>query len=182
MAVKRRREESVDVEINKVITPMLDMAFQIFAFFIVIYHPSQLEGQMLLNLPDAALAKAAKPEDAKPDQSMTGELELPAEISVIAKTKRPDGGLDGSITQISVQERLGTKDVIKQDQGSKEVPNLDALRKYLQSVRDTLSNQNDIKIEAESGLRYEYVMEIMDVCTRAGFKNVGFAPPPDRPE
>ncbi len=115
MAIQRRSEESMDVEINKVITPMLDMAFQIFAFFIVIYHPSQLEGQMLLNLPDAAQAKAAKPEDARPDQSMTGELELPAEISVIAKTKRPDGSQDGSITQISVRELLGTKDVIKQD-------------------------------------------------------------------
>ncbi len=159
MAIERRSETSVDVEINKVITPMLDMAFQMFAFFIITYHPSQLEGQLLLNLPDAAQAKAAKPEDARPDQSQ-----------------------DGSISHISVQERLGTKDVIKQDQGSKEVPNLDALRKYLQSVRGSLSNQNDIKIEAESGLRYEYVMEIMDMCTRAGFKNVGFAPPPDRPE
>jgi biopolymer transport protein ExbD len=182
MIGKRKSEESVDVEINKVITPMLDMAFQIFAFFIVIYHPSQLEGQLLLSLPDAAQAKAAKPEDARPDQSMPGELELPAEITVVAKTKRPDGSQDGSITQLSVQERLGTKDVIKQDSGSKEVPNLEALRKYLQSIRGGLSNQNDIKIEAESGLRYEYVMQVMDMCTRAGFKNVGFAPPPDRPE
>src|SRR5438270_9189536 len=99
MAGKRTVEASLDVDINKVITPMLDMAFQIFAFFIVIYHPSQLEGQMLLNLPDAAQAKAAKPEEAKPDPSTTGQLELPAEISVIAKTKRPDGSQDGSITQ-----------------------------------------------------------------------------------
>src|SRR5215469_6871346 len=119
MAGKRRVEHGVDVDINKVITPMLDMAFQIFAFFIVIYHPSQLEGQMLLNLPDAAQAKAAKPADARPDQSMPGELELPAEITVLARTKRPDGSQDGSITQISVQERLGTKTIIQQDQGSK---------------------------------------------------------------
>src|SRR5581483_5651250 len=101
MLGKRNKSDSMDVEINKVITPMLDMAFQIFAFFIVIYHPSQLEGQLLLSLTEVAQAKAAKPEDAKPDQSMTGELELPAEISVLAKTKRPDGSQDGSITQIS---------------------------------------------------------------------------------
>ena len=182
MAGKRTVDASVDVDINKVITPMLDMAFQIFAFFIVIYHPSQLEGQMLLNLPDVGQAKAAKPEDARPDQSMAGELQLPAEITVIAKTKRPDGSQDGSITQISLQEQLGTKDLIKLDPGSKEISNLDALRKYLQSIRAGLTNQNDIKIEAESGLRYEYVMQIMDMCTRAGFKNIGFAPPPDRPE
>src|SRR5438477_7103739 len=179
MAGKRGIEASVDVDINKVITPMLDMAFQIFAFFIVIYHPSQLEGQILMNLPDAAQAKAAKPEDAKPNPSMIGELELPAEITVLAKTKRPDGTHDGSITQVSVVDRLGSKDIIKQDQDSKDVPNLDALRKYLQSLRGGLSNQKDIKIEAEGGLRYEHVMQIMDMCTRAGFKNVGFAPPPD---
>lgn len=182
MIGNRTVQESVDVEINKVITPMLDMAFQIFAFFIVIYHPSQLEGQLLLTLPDAAQAKAARPEEARPNQSMPGELELPAEITVVAKTKRPDGTQDGSITQITVQERLGAKDIIKQDPGTKELPHLDALRNYLQSIRGGLSNQNDIKIEAESGLRYEYVMQIMDMCTRAGFRNVGFAPPPDRPE
>jgi biopolymer transport protein ExbD len=182
MAGKRKIEQGVDVEINKVITPMLDMAFQIFAFFIVIYHPSQLEGQMLLHLPDLAEAKAAKPEEARPEQSMPGDLELPAEVTVIARTTRPDGIQDGSITQVSVQERLGTKDIIKADQGSKEIPSLDGLRQYLQSIRSGLSNQHDIRIEAESGLRYEYVMQIIDLCTRAGFKNVGFAPPPDRPQ
>ena len=182
MAVKRGAAEGSEIEINKVITPMLDMAFQIFAFFIVIYHPSQLEGQMLLNLPDAAQAKAAKPEEAKADQSMAGELDLPAEVTVLVKTKRPDGGFDGSITQITVQERLGSKEVVKQDQSSRDVANLDALRQYLKSVRDGLTNQNDIKLEAESGLRYECVMQVMDMCTRAGFKNGGFAPPPDKPE
>jgi len=182
MAVKRRTEARVNDEINKVITPMLDMAFQIFAFFIVIYHPSQLEGQLLLSLPDAAQDKAAKPEEAIPDQSLPGELELPAEVTVVVRTKRPDGSQDGSITQVTVQERLGTKDVLKQAPDGKEVLNLEALRKYLQALRSGLSNQTDIKIEAESGLRYEYVMQVMDMCTRAGFKNVGFAPPPDRPE
>src|SRR5437773_2902360 len=43
MALRRRIGNPVDVEINKVITPMLDMAFQIFAFFIVIYHPRSEE-------------------------------------------------------------------------------------------------------------------------------------------
>src|SRR5439155_787011 len=110
------------------------------------------------------------------------ELQLPAEVTVVAKTRRPDGSQDGSITQISVQEQLGTKDLIKLDPEAKDIPNLDALRKYLQTIRGGLTNQNDIKIEAESGLRYQYVMQVMDMCTRAGFKNVGFAAPPDRPD
>ena len=89
MAGKRGIEASVDVDINKVITPMLDMAFQIFAFFIVIYHPSQLEGQMLLNLPDVGQAKAAKPEDARPDQSMA---EVSRDNHVSGRTELLDQG------------------------------------------------------------------------------------------
>src|SRR5438874_1788019 len=84
----------------------------------------------------------AKPEDARPDQSMAGELQLPAEVTVVAKTRRPDGSQDGSITQISVQEQLGTKDLIKLDPGAKDIANLDALRKYLQTIRGGLTNQN----------------------------------------
>ena len=32
--------------LNPIITPMLDMAFQLMAFFIMTYHPSALEGHI----------------------------------------------------------------------------------------------------------------------------------------
>jgi hypothetical protein len=28
-------------------------------------------------------------------------------------------------------------------------------------------------------LKYAFVAQVMDVCCKAGFKNIGFAPPPD---
>jgi biopolymer transport protein ExbD len=168
MANKRILDEGLEVDMGRVITPMLDVAFQIFAFFIVTFHPSELEGQLLLNLPDAAQAKAKTIEASKPDESMIGDLELPSEITVIVRT--PHGAtIDGTISQISVQERQGTKDI----------PNEEELRKYLKQAREGLSNRNDIRLQADSALKYEYVMRIMDLCTRAGFRNVGFAPPPD---
>src|SRR4051794_5964424 len=34
------------VNLNIIITPMLDMAFQLLAFFIMTYHPSALEGHI----------------------------------------------------------------------------------------------------------------------------------------
>ncbi len=168
MATRRRADEGLDVDLQRVITPLLDVAFQIFAFFIVTFHRSELEGQMLLNLPDAAQAKAQTIEQAKPDQSMTGELELPSEITVIVRTQR-GATIDGTISEISVQERSGTKPIVNQK----------VLGKYLEQARVGLSNKSDVKIQADSGLKYAYVMEIMDICTRAGFRNVGFAPPPD---
>jgi biopolymer transport protein ExbD len=162
-----RRNIDAPLEVDVPITPMLDLAFQVLLFFILTYHPSQLEGQMDMTLPDAAQAQAATLQDARPDLSMQGDLELPAEITVLVKTQPGTSG--GAISRISIQERQGTKDVSAQEE----------LRKYLEETRKGLSNQNDIKVQADSELKYESVMEIMDVCTRAGFRNVSLGPPAD---
>jgi biopolymer transport protein ExbD len=66
-------------ELSMAITPMLDLAFQLLAFFIITYHPSQLqEGQMTLNLPDAAQTQAANPKEAQADTSLPGDIPLPS--------------------------------------------------------------------------------------------------------
>jgi biopolymer transport protein ExbD len=169
IGVRHRKEEPLDVDMNRVITPMLDLAFQVLLFFIFTYHPSQVEeGQMDLTLPDAAKEQALNPKDANPKDSMPGDLELPAEITVLVQTQHDEKAL-GKISRISVQDKVGKTDV----------ENPAALRKYLAKARSGLSNQNDIKIQADSNLKYSYVMEVMDMCTRAGFKNVSFGPPPD---
>jgi biopolymer transport protein ExbD len=176
MAVRTKPDPPLDVDLP--ITPMLDLAFQVLLFFILTYHPSQFEGQMDLALPDIGQAKAASPKDAKPEQAGPGELELPSEITVFVKTEH-GGSNDGDITQISVQERQGTKEIPSQKEGTKPIPDLKALRSYLEKARGELSNQDDIKIQADSMLKYKFVMEVMDVCTQAGFRSVGFGPPPD---
>lgn len=151
------------------ITPMLDMAFQLLTFFIFFYHPSALEGHMDLSLPAAGEAKAAKPEQADPSQSSADQdIELPSEMTVIIKTQQ-DASSDGSISQLAVQGRAGET----------VIQNTEALYKYLQKARQELTNRNDLKIQADSRLKYAYIMEVMDMCTRAGFTNIGFAPPPD---
>jgi biopolymer transport protein ExbD len=155
------------IEVDLPITPMLDLAFQVLLFFVATYHPSQLEGQMELNLPDTAQTQAATPEEADPTKSSQGDPELPAEITVVLKTQV--GSSAGKISRISIQERQGTKDV---DNGEE-------LRKYLVEARKGLANQKDIKIQADGTLKYGHVMEIMDMCSRAGFTNVGFGPPAD---
>src|ERR1700732_803229 len=55
------------VNLGLIITPMLDMSFQILSFFIMTYHPSALEGHIAGSLaPPADFAKKA-PEN-KPEQ------------------------------------------------------------------------------------------------------------------
>ena len=58
MRHKTKPDEPTEVDLPRIITPMLDMSFQLLAFFIIMFHPSALEGQMALNLPAAGEAKA----------------------------------------------------------------------------------------------------------------------------
>jgi biopolymer transport protein ExbD len=87
--MRRRKAEASGVEPTLPITPMLDMAFQLLAFFIFTYHPSDLEGQMDLSLPAEPVAQAHKPEQVdpttKPDKNQ--DLELPADLTVLVKQR-----------------------------------------------------------------------------------------------
>jgi biopolymer transport protein ExbD len=166
---RRRVIENAPVDVDLPITPMLDLAFQVLLFFILTYHPSALEGQVEMSLPDLAQAKAAKPEDVKPKESATGALELPAEVTVLLYIRR-DGPRDGSLGRIVVQEK----------QGNKELANKEALEKYLEKIRPGLANSNDIKLAGDSDLKNATTMEIMDVCTRAGFTNIALGRPLDQ--
>src|SRR5436309_14971433 len=111
IGVRRETVATSEVDINRVITPMLDLAFQVLLFFIFTYHPSQVEeGQMNMTLPDAAKAQAETPQQANPKDSMPGEPELPSEVTVNVKTQQ-DEKASGKISQISVQDKVSKKDV-----------------------------------------------------------------------
>jgi biopolymer transport protein ExbD len=56
---------------------------------------------------------------------------------------------------------------------------VEGLERYLKSVQKELTNKTDIKIQADSRLKYYFVVQVMDACVKAGYPNVGFAPPPD---
>jgi biopolymer transport protein ExbD len=163
---RRRVRETAPIDVDLPITPMLDLAFQVLLFFILTYHPSALEGQVEMSLPDLAQAKALRPENVKKDSSIPGELELPAEVTVQLFVRR-DGPRDGSLGRIVVQEK----------QGNKPIPDKAALEKYLKEIRPTLANTHDIRLAGDSDLKNGITMEIMDVCTRAGFTNIALGRP-----
>jgi biopolymer transport protein ExbD len=166
---RRRVITTTPVEVDLPITPMLDLAFQVLLFFILTYHPSALEGQVEMSLPDLAQAKAPKPENVKPDKSIQGGLELPAEVTVQLFVRR-DGPRDGSLGRIVVQEK----------QGNKPIADKNALEKYLTEIRTGLANSHDIRLAGDSDLKNGVTMEIMDVCTRAGFTNIALGRPIDQ--
>lgn len=165
----RRPNKDDDPGVVLPITPMLDMAFQLLAFFIFTYHPSDLEGQMELNLPDKAEAADTKvPDNPTPAMTQDDEPKIEADITVFLRTQH-DGRLDGDISQIIVREGP--------DEVAVETP--EALLKELTKRRVKLTNKEGVKIQADGRLKWGKTVSIVDVCRKAGFKDVGFAPPPD---
>jgi len=168
----RRRSAEAATEVELPITPMLDMAFQLLTFFVFTYHPSSLEGQMEMTLPASGEAKAAAPEDVNPNKPSDTELEIPSELTIVIKTATGDENAH-TPSQYIVEAREGTLS---------PMTTLKELEAYLIKAKETLGNKDDIKIKADSRLKYAYIMEVMDVCNnpkKGGFKRVGFAPPPD---
>jgi biopolymer transport protein ExbD len=146
------------------------MAFQLLTFFIFTYHPSALEGQMDLSLPSDAQAAARSTEDVKPESAADKEqtLELPTDLTVMIRTQR-GGGNDGEISALTVQDQAGPA----------EVSDLKALEAHLQKAREAATNKQAIKIQGDGKLKWKGVVEVMDVCRKAGFDNISFVPPPD---
>jgi biopolymer transport protein ExbD len=166
--MNRRTKQEADPGVVLPITPMLDMAFQLLAFFIFTYHPSDLEGQMELNLPEKQEAKSDTPLEDPTQSDRDPPPIVEADISVVLRTQH-DGRLDGEISQIMVKEGPDEKTV--------ESP--EELLKELTKRRVALTNKEGVKLQGDSRLKWSKIVQIMDVCRKAGFKDVGFAPPPD---
>lgn len=164
-----RRKTEGGPEPNLPVTPMLDMAFQLLAFFVMTYHPSDLEGQMELSLPSEAISQAQSPEDVKSDAAVdkNQDLKLAANITVIVRTQR-DNVNNGLISGLALQD----------DAGTNPVDTLDKLRQELKTRHATVENKENIKIQADAKLKWEEVINVMDACQQAGFKNISFVPPP----
>jgi biopolymer transport protein ExbD len=167
-----RRKTEAGPEPNLPVTPMLDMAFQLLAFFVMTYHPSDLEGQMDLSLPSENITQAQSPEDVKQEAAPDKQkpLELPANLSVILRTQR-DNVNNGLISSINLQDDAGPQQI--------ENASLDKLRDELKKRHEKVENKENIKIQADGKLKWEAVVEVMDVCQQAGFKNISFVPPED---
>jgi biopolymer transport protein ExbD len=165
----RRSRGEPGPEVELPITPMLDMAFQLLTFFIFTYHPSALEVQMEMRLPAVGEAKAQEMKDVDPAKLSDTEIEEPSQVTVMAKTQL-DGVNDGALSQLIVDGLT-----------KKNLSTLAELEAHLRDLKGDgqLNNKESIRIQADSALKWSHVIEVMDVCKRAGFTNIGFSPPPN---
>ena len=128
---------------------MLDMAFQLLAFFILTYQPGRVEGCISIRMPpstpvtrpDSSGSGAPTPNEAT---ALAGAVSL--QITVTAEK-------DGGIAAIRV--------------GETPVTDLRKLEQKLRSIADLSKTPFDqVQLKVSRNLEYENVLKVIDVCAR----------------
>ena len=173
--------EAAGVNLGAIITPMLDMSFQILSFFIMTYHPSAFEGHVNGNLtpPAPRINDGNTQVDAKLLKEVAPEMDEAVQVVVKAI---PRGVIersrsDGQPSQIYVKK---TEDAELALVGDTDEPLAESLRKLtrrLRSMQRDEPGRGMVRLECQADLKHRYVMEIYDVCKGAGFQSVSFVAP-----
>jgi len=189
--MKRRRHTGQDaggVAMGLIITPMLDMSFQILSFFIMTYNPSSLEGHINGNLvpPTKAKISSANPTKVEMELLADSEPELENTLQVIVKTVKKgelkeNERYDGQPTVIFVKKPEDTDKELVADSDEELAVSLRKLRDRLKAALSGGTMKGNVRLDCDADLKHRYVMQVYDVCKEAGFQNVAFvAPVPDQ--
>ena len=167
MRRRRRKKGSDEVQIN--LAAMLDMAFQLLAFFILTFRPAPIEGHFQLHMPPAIQQADPKVDPNAPETPGTEASAFvnSLDMFVTADTK-------GQVTSISV----GRTQVVT---GKLTAPSVQKLYSSLKAEFGAQATPFErIQLHVDKKLHYEELMKIIDVCTRqtlpdgSAMKQVGF--------
>jgi biopolymer transport protein ExbD len=138
------------------VTPMLDMSFQLLAFFVFTYNPSQLERQFPITL---AAGDQGGPAEARPNQTASPNITT----TKPAVTVRAKAGPKGRLASLEILTG-GKIDIIKAAEGSEDAP-VELLLAQLESKLLQYSGDDDrLTLQGSIGLRWEESMRVMDSC------------------
>ena len=147
---QRRHRSPGNVELN--LAAMLDMAFQLLAFFILTFKPSPVEGQLALNMPPPVpMTQVDQAPAAGEGSDATEAFEtLPLFVNADAS---------GGVSQIKV----GGVTVVTGALDDAAVARLD---QHLKTVTGEAALFERMQVSADGGLQYGALMRILDVCHR----------------
>jgi biopolymer transport protein ExbD len=175
------------VNLSIIITPMLDMAFQLLAFFVMTYHPHALEGHIdgkLLPPSKAQTAgdKAKAPDEApiNPEDEKEGKDNFIVVVKSVPKGKKEGSRLEGEPTRILLKrpENLSSPDTIADTDTDFKV-GLRKLKEELERIHNSPSTAKaGVNIEADPDLHQQYVVAVYDTAKAAGIASIGFVAPP----
>ncbi|MDZ4820324.1 MAG: biopolymer transporter ExbD [Planctomycetota bacterium] len=144
---KRKKRSSDNVELN--LAAMLDMAFQLLAFFILTFKPSPIEGDVNMRLP--------------PPQPVVGAQ---SGLTVgSSDSADPLQALDSLVVTI-----LGTPTgaIEAMAIGENQVPTLAVLESRIhQLLKDPGGGFQQVLLQVGPTLHYGELMKVVDICNRA---------------
>lgn len=167
---RERRRLQGDVELN--LAAMLDMAFQLLAFFILTFRPSPVEGQIALRMPaPQPISKPAEQQASGSNEADTISLQGVETLTITALSNA-----DGGIQSLRIAQGEPT-------------PNLQVFEERLNAIfADPAIPFQQVILEVGSGLRYEHVMQLLDICARVKLPSgerlsqLSFVELPEQPE
>lgn len=145
---KQKKRSTDEVRLN--MAAMLDMAFQLLAFFILTFRASPIEAQIELRLPDSpqAVASSSVQMNSSPEELEDLNSPLPIELHSL-----PTGELEKIV--------IGSR-VLKS-----EVP-AEVIQLYRQEMQALFATPifDSIVIRVGKELHYEPLMQVVDLCTK----------------
>lgn len=153
--MRKRKQKKVrapdEVELN--MAAMLDMAFQLLAFFILTFRPSPVESQISLRMPNSATTAAAGQTSDQAAQEAPG---LQLTISVHASDTGEIAGIEVGSQTLAVN--------------ANPAETITALRATLKDAL-TAAEFESIALLVSDDLNYERMMQVLDVCSHQTLPN-----------
>ena len=169
------------VALGLIITPMLDMSFQILAFFIMTYNPSALEGHINGKLVPSAQAIVNPANfDPKEVDLIPSDIDPEITIQVIAKAvkigERERDRMDGQPTAIYVKNPEDAEPTLVADSDETLERSLEKLAARLKAAK-VGGAMGTVRLDCGPDMKLRYITQLYDVCKSAGFQNVSFVAP-----
>jgi biopolymer transport protein ExbD len=150
------RKSHSDEEVSLNVTAMLDMAFQLLAFFILTFKPPPAEAQIFLKLPPAQAVQG--PQDGKKaGEDANDPSKIKPVNSLIVSLMDNDG--NGAVADV----RIGIS-----SEPLKQIP----YNELEGDLRDWISKQGyeQIVVQSSPTLHWEEVMKVFDMCAKMATK------------
>lgn len=156
----RKRHKAPAIGIEFPVTPMLDMAFQLLAFFILTFQAPSAETHLDLYLPAAPAALAGAIQGQATD----------------AVPRRADLDLENDLIIRAEADDLG--ELKKLTLGEAPMDGLDMLGRKLSQYSTLLKGRPlRVRLLADDRLRYEDAARIVGVCSTAGVASIRLSGP-----
>ena len=158
----RRRQGTDHVEPDLPITPMLDMSFQLLAFFIMTFKPADTEGQIALTLP--------KDEGGKDMNNIPDVTDPKKPRHFLVQVHAAEGGSIASMKVSEEGENLKVTDL-----GANVTTYRDELKKLSEQLVKA-GHTGKVTLEIDPKLLQAYVVQLIDTGIRSGFTDISPVP------